>query len=217
MRKVLNVFMILVVLGAGGGGAYWFVKTRREPPRRKILPRPPLVEVIQATRGDHEVVVEAMGTVIPAKEVLLHAEVSGRVIKQTARLVPGDLFMAGEVIACIDPRDYELAVEREKARVEQAVSELKLEEGRQVVARREWSLLGSHPPSIGPAVGQDGGDAGGDLALRKPHLRSARAAIAAAQSSLNLAKIKLERATILAPFNALVEEEFIDVGQFVTP
>ena len=49
---------------------------------------------------------------------------------------------AGEVMARIDPRDYEAAVKQAKARLEDARLNLELEGGRQIVAKREWDVIG---------------------------------------------------------------------------
>jgi len=208
MKKALNVLLILVVLGVGAAAAHRFIRTRPKPARKPRSAKPPIVDVIRARRSAHTVVVEAMGTVIAAQEVTLRPQVSGLIVEQSPHLVPGGLLKKGEVVARIDPRDHELAVEREKGNVERAQFQLTLEESRQVIAEREWRLLGSDARAD---------EAGRDLALRKPHVRNARAALAAARSSLQLAQINVARSTARAPFNALIQEEFIDTGQLATP
>jgi len=161
-----------------------------------------------ASQSSEPVLVEAMGTVVPAKTVVVQPQVTGRIVEQNPKLLPGGLLKKGEVIARIDPRDYELAVEQQKAAVQRATFELKVEEGRQVVAKREWNLL---------EPGLTESEAGRALALREPQLQTAKAALEAARSGLEQATLSLERTTICAPFNALVKEEFIDLGQLVAP
>jgi len=208
MRRLVMLVAIVAVLAAAVYGARWLHKTRPRAKRVVVERKPTLVEVIAVTRGRERVVVVAMGTVIPEKTVVLQPQVTGRIIEQSPALMPGGLLKAGEIIARIDPTDYHLAIEQQKGNVARALFELKVEEGRNVIARREWKLLEPDIPNT---------DAGRQLALREPHLTNARAALAAARSSLDLAKLNLERTAILAPFNALVTEESIDVGQLVTP
>ena len=208
MRKVLRVILTILVLAAGIAAAVTLIRTRpraaRTPPRSAAT----LVEVITASKGSEHVLIEAMGTVVPAKTVVVQPQVTGRIVEQSPKLLPGGLFKKGDVIARIDPRDYELAVEQQKAAVQRATFELKVEEGRQVVAKREWNLLKSDLTES---------EAGRALALREPQLQTAKAALAGARSGLEQTTLSLERTTIRAPFNALVKEEFIDLGQLVAP
>ena len=149
-----------------------------------------------------------MGTVVPAKRVVLQPEVNGRIVAQSHQLQPGGLFKTGDVILRIDPRDYETAVKRQEAAVEQARIEVEIEKGRQVIAEREWKLLEED-------ISLDG--VSQDLALRKPQQKNARVALEAAESTLEQAKLQLERTTVYAPFNAVTQEEFVDEGQLVNP
>jgi len=208
MRKVLRVILPVLVLAVGIAAAVTLIRTRpraaRTPPRVAAT----LVEVITASKGSEQVIIGAMGTVVPAKSVVVQPQVTGRIVEQNPKLLPGGLLKKDEVIARIDPRDYELAVEQQKAAVQRATFELKVEEGRQVVAKREWNLLES---------GLTESEAGRTLALREPQLQTAKAALAAARSGLEQATLSLERTTIRAPFNALVKEESIDLGQLVAP
>jgi len=182
MRKVLRVILPVLVLAVGIAAAVTLIRTRpraaRTPPRVAAT----LVEVITASKGSEQVIIGAMGTVVPAKSVVVQPQVTGRIVEQNPKLLPGGLLKKDEVIARIDPRDYEL--------------------------EREWNLLES---------GLTESEAGRTLALREPQLQTAKAALAAARSGLEQATLSLERTTIRAPFNALVKEESIDLGQLVAP
>lgn len=205
---LFKVAPIALVLGVSVYGAYWMVQHRPAPVRVVTEVKPTLVEVVTARRGAEPVRVSVMGTVIPARTVALMPQVSGRVIEQSPNLVPGGRVREGEILARIDPRDYELLVEQQKAQVERAQYELKMEEGRQVVAQREWSLMD-------PALPKP--EANTDLALRRPQLKAAQAGLAAAQSALQMAQLNLERTVLYAPFDALVQEESVEIGQFLSP
>ena len=208
MKPVVSIVAIVLVLGLSVAGAMVLVRLRDKPERREPAAKPPLVETVTAQRGEHRVTVAATGVVLPDSEVAIVPQVSGLVVEKSAELLPGGRLTKGDVIARIDPRDYGFAVERADADVERARYELALEKGRQVVAKQEWGLLGKDMPTD---------EAARDLALRRPHLRNAEAALRAAESSLALARLNLERTTLRAPFNAIVREESIGVGQLATP
>jgi RND family efflux transporter MFP subunit len=207
-RKVLRWALPPIIIVAGVLGAWWLIANRPGAQRAPIETIPPLAQIVRVERSAERVSIVAMGTVVPAKRVVLQPEVSGRIVEQSPQLLPGGLFAAGDVILQIDPRDYEAAVKQQEATVEQARLEVKLEEGRQVIAEREWKLLEEDIPLDQASM---------DLALRKPHQKNAEAALAAAESRLEQARLQLERTTVYAPFNAVVKEEFVDEGQLVSP
>ncbi len=207
-KEILRRLLPIVIIAVGVLGAWWLVANRPRAQREQVEPIPPLVQVVEARRSSEPVTVVAMGTVVPAKRVVLQPEVNGRIVAQSPQLQPGGLFKTGDVILRIDPRDYETAVKRQEAAVEQARLEVEIEKGRQVVAEREWKLLEED-------ISLDG--ASQDLALRKPQQKNARVALEAAESTLEQAKLQLERTTVYAPFNAVAQEEFVDEGQLVNP
>jgi RND family efflux transporter MFP subunit len=207
-KRLMKVALPLAIVSGALLVAVALVKTRPTAERTVSREAATLVRVVRATRSRERVRVLGMGTVIPAQQVILQPEVSGRIVEQSPKLVPGGYFSDGEVVARIDPRDYELAVEQQKASVARAEFELKVEEGRRKIAEREWKLLEQDVPWTA---------AGRDLALRKPHMENAVAALEAARSGLERAQLDLERTTIRAPFNAVVREESVDVGQMISP
>lgn len=205
-------FKLIIVSGIIGGGvliALFLIRSKPQAERKPISVGAPLVETIQVAPRNEQVAVTAMGTVLPAREVTLQPQVSGKVAEVNSRLIPGGRFQAGAMLLKIDDRDYRIAVEQQKAKISQAVVELKTEQRRQTVARKEWDLLSPDLKSISPE--------GRDLALREPQLESAKAALESAKSALEKARLDLERTVIEAPFNGFVREKFVDVGQFVSP
>jgi RND family efflux transporter MFP subunit len=104
----------------------------------------------------------------------------------------------------IEPRDYELAVERADAAVARAQVALQQEEAEALVARQEWDEL---HPNEEPSSG---------LVVREPQIRQARAELEAAKADLAVAELNLERTRISVPFDGVVVSENVDAGQFVT-
>jgi multidrug resistance efflux pump len=155
----------------------------------------PVVEVVAAEEVPVERIVEAFGTVVPARQVEILPEVSGRVIEFHPALEPGGIIPGGETLIKIDPEEYELALARAQAGLAEAEADLQVEQGRQIVAQREWDLFG-----------KDWAESREDeaLALREPQLRQAEARIASASSLVKQAELDLRRTEIKAPFDVLV-------------
>ncbi len=208
LRIFLKVMLPLAVLALGALVARALIRSRKPPERVKVTPPVSRVEVVEAPPSTDPVTVVATGTVQPAHELQLAAEVSAKVTGIHANLEPGGRVAAGAVLVRLDRRDYALAVTQQQANVERARFELKLEEGRGTVAEREWKLL----PDAQAAT-----ETGRALAQRKPHLENARAALRAAKAGLRRARLNLERTEVKAPFAAVVTARQVELGQLVGP
>lgn len=203
LKWALSVGVVIAAIAV----AVVLVVTKEEPPRAEKPLEGTLVEIIRVDAAQRKVDLHAKGTVVPAKEIVLQAEVGGRVVWQSDELVPGGRFDAGDAIVKVDPRDYQLAVESFRARVRQARLDFTLERRRAEVAKREWDSFGKI----------DATDEQRALAQREPQLEAARLALKAAESTLKKAELDLKRATLRAPFNAMVVSESVDLGQLISP
>ena len=182
------------------------VKTAKQPEPEQRVDLGALVEVVEVRRDAHRIDVQAQGTVLPARRVVVQPQVAGRVEWIAEAFQPGGRFSAGAPLFRIEQADYELAVATARSALAEAEAQLALEQGRGRVAEREWELFRDE---------LDDEQREAALALRQPQLQSARAAVAAAQSRLRRAELDLERTTVRAPWNALVLDESLDVGQTV--
>lgn len=203
IRYLLPVGLIVSAVVA----AVWMVRSSPKAGRRtRKQKRARLVEVTSVESASHRVVVEAMGTVIPARRVTIHPQVQGKVIFMSEALTPGSEVSRGKRLLRIESSDYLLAVRQRQSDLAKARAELAQEKGRQAVAKKEYELLGKKVA---------GGDR--DLMLRKPQLQTAKAAVAAAEAALARARLDLSRTTIRAPFNGVVDERHVNLGSRVTP
>lgn len=206
MSRVLIRFLVCVlILGAAAVGAFAMIRSRPAASRDAAPPVPPVVEVLRALPVDTVARVTGTGEVVPAREVTIVPEISGRVIEQASRLVPGGRFDAGEILLRVDPRNFENEVRQRRNQLEQARLDLEVEVGRAAVARKEWRLHGDASAAAKP------------LALREPYLAAARSHVEAAESALERAEIDLSRTVIRAPFDGTVTRERVEVGQYVSP
>lgn len=211
MLKAFFRFLIhgaapLAIVVIGGYGTYLMLMS---PPRAEKHEAELLVPTIQTAAlepADIPIYVEAFGTVIPARRVVLQPEVGGRVLDQHPNLIPGGLIFSGEEILRIDPSEYEIAVRKAEAQLASAQADLDMEAGQQTIARREWELLEGDLTE---------GLANPSLVLREPQLQNAEAVRDSAQTALDEAKLSLSRTILKAPFDSLVLEEFVETGQLV--
>lgn len=206
-KRLLRILAAVVIVGAGLAGAAYLQKSTVKPQKRPPAKWVPVVETQSLMRTSHAVTVTAMGTVVPARTVMLKSRVPGQIVAMSPEFIEGGFLKDGSAVVQLDDTDYKLALEQKKSELVNAQYALKLEMGRQEVAQREWQILNG-----------DRGSAAfdSDLALRKPHLDKARADVAAARAAVEKATVDLSRTRITAPFNAVVRSKSVDLGSQVS-
>ena len=206
--KILRFITPIIVLTASVAIGFALMKTGPVPEKKPTFATVPVVEVIRAEPTSYTPVIEGSGVVVPAKQLALHAEVSGRLLEVHEALVPGGLIHENETLFRINDEEYELALAQQQANVAQAELELTVEQGRHSVAAHEWDRIESD---------LDVTTEGRELALRRPQLDHAERRLRAAQSGVDRAQLNVDRTEIAAPFNALVLSENVERDLLVTP
>lgn len=201
-RALLPLAILLV--GAGAFGA--MVLTREVPERVEQPYLGPLVESVAAPPTTVRITVNGQGTVQPGAEIDLVSQVAGIVVWKSPQLEAGGYFSAGELLARIDARDYELAVEAAAAAVAQAEYGLEVERGEAAVAGQEWERMRQ--------VDGEAAVAANPLVLHIPQVRASEAQLAAARARLAAASLRLDRTRLYAPFPGRVRDSSVDRGQF---
>lgn len=202
--KILRVLLPLVVLGGAGFVAYWIISTKPEPRQRNFTPGATQVEVFVLKPSSYQVELETQGTVRARTESTLIPEVRGRILEIGANFHEGAFFEEGEVLMRIDPRDYQtelVVADANLAQMELALSE---EQARADQAYQDWKRLNL-------------GEEPGDLVLRTPQLKRAKANVLSAQARLETAERNLEKTEIRAPYAGRILTKNVDVGQYVSP
>jgi len=207
-KHLLKIILPVIVIVIGIAAAFYLKNTGPESKRQPPVKLAPLVRVKSLSPANHIVVLKAMGTVVPAIEVELKPQVTGEVIDINPDFIEGGLLKAGSLVLQIDTEDYKLALTQKEKALADASYSLKLELGRQEVAKQEWELLNGD---------KDAEDREVELALRKPHLEKAKAEINAAKAEVEKACLDLSRTQIKAPFNAMVLSRLVNIGSQVTP
>ncbi len=203
LRTVLPV--LLIIMGLAGG--YYYKSSRPEIKRKPPVKSAVVVETIEIKPGDYQGAVQVMGTVIPEKEVVLKAKVSGEVVFISPEFVVGGRVKKGELLITLEDADYRIEVGKAQSALDKALSDLAIEQGSQMIAKEELKLINE---ASGETISAT------DLALRKPQLAQVKAGVKSARADLEKAKLNLSRTQVFVPFNALVIEKNVEKGSLVT-
>ncbi len=206
-RIVVSVVVCVVLIGAAAGASHLIFalepKAQSESATRRSAA---LVETIQLTRGDYRPTLEVLGVVEPARDVVLSPRVSGEIVGMEAGFVPGGLVEGGQKLLQIDPIDFMRVVTARESEMRQVKAELAIEQGRQLVARQEFELLGEEVSTENQP-----------LVLREPQIESIRARLQAAEAAVEQAQLDLDRTAVRAPFDAQILTRTVNLGSQVGP
>ena len=203
--RFVKLGLPVLVLGIAGIFVWQINDSAPTAGRRAPQAQPRLVDVQPVTREDVRITVTGLGTVTPSRQLVMYPEVTGLVKSMRNHLLPGSQIKKGEALVQIDPLEYEIQLEKQKAEVALADSELQKEMGQQAIARQEFEL-----------VGQELSEVQKSLVLRQPQLDAARAKLAQAKAALAQAQMNVDRTRIKAPFNAQVISRNIETGSRVS-
>lgn len=200
---VLQPLIVLVILVGGFSAASRLSLRREPPPRAERAVYAPLVRIHRVETGPHAIAVRGNGTLEARSRIDLVPQVGGEIVAIHPGLRAGGRFRAGEVLAQIEPRDYELEVARAEAEVSSAETALVTNRAESEVAIEEWDRLnpGEPPPP---------------LVSLEPQIREADARLAAAEATLESARLDLSRTELALPFDGRVVDATVDLGEIVT-
>ena len=200
MKRIIAPIIIVAVAGAITAA---LIMNRPDPVVKAPEERVTLVEVQTASASDMLFSVSSQGTVEPRTQTTLVAEVSGLVMSVSEKFVVGGFFREGDLLLSLDTADYEVSVQQARANLLTAQAQLTQEQAQADQAARQWDSSG-RPRADAPP-----------LALRTPFLAEANARVLFAEADLARAQRQLERTNIRAPYDGLVREKMVDIGQYV--
>ena len=205
-HKKTILICLAILLVAGGVTAFIFLTEPTASPSGATKETAMLVETVSVQRGTFQPTVVATGTVQPSRDITLSPRVSGEIVELARGFTPGGFVKKGEVLMQIDPADYRNSLQLRKSDLRQVAADLKIEQGRQDVARQDYEL-------VEDMVSLDSKD----LVLREPQLNAVKASLEAARAAVNQAELNLQRTTIRAPFDAQVLSRNANLGSQVAP
>ena len=188
MTKNKQIILPLIIL-AIGGLFYWVFASMKTPPEEKIqVDITPVVAVENVSVAPLTLQVDSYGIVKPKYETQLVAQVSGQIMELSEIFVRGGFVKEGQLLARIDPNDYEAALIEAQANLASARASLQKERAQGKVAEREWQKITHSSPT--------------DLSLRKPQLAQELARVKAAQAAVLRTERNVERTEVKAPWQA---------------
>ncbi len=176
------------------------------PPRFEVEPPALLVQVLTMQKEPVQFSVDSQGVVTPRTRTTIVSEVTGHIVEVSSNLESGGFFTKDEVLARIDPRNYETALKRAQADLAKSRTKVQTEQALAAQALDNWNTL--------QGLSADNDDPS-DLTLRKPQLAEALAELDLNQAALEKATEDLDRTIIRAPFDGMIVEKLSDLGQFV--
>ncbi len=198
-----NLFLLSIVVTIFLIGSLLFI-FKRPPLKNPDIEVPvPAVAIYYVLDEQVETLVEAQGMVQPSKSIDVIARVAGVVDSVSPQFAKGGFFGNSEQLLSVEDNDYRYALIRAEARLSEAKKTLAIEKGQSLQAQREWRDLGD--------------DEANALFLRQPQLDAAEGQVASAQADVDQAKLELDRTKVIAPFDSIISEKFVEIGEYVTP
>jgi RND family efflux transporter MFP subunit len=196
------------------------------------------VSVATVSKRATERTITALGSLQAKQEVLLSAKVSGRL--KTIAVDIGSAVKTGEVVARIEPRDYELQAQQAEAALAQTRARLglPLQDGDDTVELEKISSVKEaralyeeasrnrdrahslDEAKLIPKSELDAAEAAHNVAFNRyqtalDEARQRQAALAERRAELELARLRLSDSSIKAPFDAVVQTRYVNTGAYL--
>ena len=194
------LWLLLIALLAAGG-IWWLSQraTTQNPGGRAGAPPMPVV-VAPAAKGDVNIVFNALGTVTPTATVIVRSQISGHL--QQINFAEGQKVKQNDLLAVIDPRPYELALEQAQGQLikDQAL----LKQAQTDLAR--YQVLAKED-----SIAQQTVDAQVQL------VHQYEGAIKIDQGQIDNDNLNIAYCHVTAPVSGRVGLRQVDLGNYVTP
>ncbi len=247
---IFGAIIPVLLVAAGVGVMIWMKRPEpgKKPPvenNRAALLGQMLAADVQTVRALAEVSdsldIPVNGLVVPFREISLAAEVAGRITDKDPNTRSGNFVQAGDVLYRVDPRDYELEVERVTRRLDQERAALgeqqqDIDNAKRLleVAEQEMKLAEAEVERFERLAGNFRSEAELDQAKRsrlasmnqrvtiqnQVSLLEARrtrlqSAIQLAETELRQAELNLERTVVRSPVAGRVVSEQVEADSYV--
>lgn len=202
MATKKQIIIPIVILATGIAAMVGFSSMKKPPEEKPEVDNTPIVAISNISVAPMTLEVSSHGMVTPKYETQLIAQVNGEIVELSDAFVRGGFVKKDQLLARIDPNDYQAALIDAQASMATARAALEKEVAQGKVAEREWKKITDTSPT--------------ELSLRKPQLAQELARVKAAQASVLRAERNLERTEIRAPYDAMIDSRNIGLGSFVT-
>ncbi|WP_244613015.1 efflux RND transporter periplasmic adaptor subunit [Methylosinus sp. Ce-a6] len=199
-RRHLARWITAALLGALALGAWRYRAAEPPPPPGGGRGAATAVAAAEIVRGDFPVVYTGLGTVTALVTSVVKAQVSGPLLK--VRYTEGQTVEAGDILAEIDPRPFDLAVAQAKA-------QLQKDEALLQNAERDLSRYETLRAKIKDGVSAQ------QLDTQHSLIGQYRAAVEMDRALLGQAELNLSYTRIAAPIDGRIGLRLVDPGNIV--
>jgi multidrug efflux system membrane fusion protein len=208
--------LVIAILAVGGLGTIWYVNHSGPPIDQSRGGRRggggggggrfggqngPLPVIVQAAaKGDIDVYLDGLGTVTPLATVTLRTQINGLLMQVAFQ--EGQMVNKGDLLAVIDPRPYQVALEQAQGQQIQAQAQLAEAEAdldRYTKLSEQDSIAKQQVDAQRALVDQD------------------RGLVQTDQAAIDSAKLNLSYCHVTAPVSGRVGLRQVDAGNYVTP
>ena len=241
---ILRIVAAIALLACSEGLRRFFASFKKPPAKNEIVEKTFIVEALSVTRGNHEIKLQGYGVIRSSETVNISSEISGVIDFVNPNLEIGLTIKQGETLFKIDPKDYQLAVEREKARIatlKSQIAELETDikfteenvvlQNEEVILadnelKRQKELAGKGIGSVNNAETAQRSliNSKAALLLSRQKLQAARNRITTlnnqieeAKNILDMQENNLNKCLIKSPQSLRVTAKNIEKGQLATP
>ena len=168
------------------------------PPKEEkaVVLKPRSVNTAVVALCDLPIVANAVGRLVPNREVVLSSQVSG--IVQAYSVDTGDAAVADNMVVTLDPTDYQLALNEAKANLHSA-------RARYAAASNSFGRAGKLLPEkvITPEY----------YDKIEAEFKATKAAVSQAEAVVDINRRRLDKTVIKAPFDGFVVRRLVETGQ----
>jgi membrane fusion protein, multidrug efflux system len=198
-RRIALIGAFLATLAGGGAAVYWYAVPGSQPAHARASARAGVpVSVAVVGRQDVPIYLTGLGAVQASVTVAIHSQVDGKL--QEVLFTEGQHVKKGDVLAKIDPRLFQAALDQAKAK--KAQDQAQLTSAEKDLARSKTLVLSNITSQ--QIVDQQQGK-----------VDQLKAAIAADEAMIQTAQTQLEYSTITAPSDGRMGVRLVDPGNIV--
>ena len=244
-RLIKRIVICAVVLLVGIVGMLALSALKTPPAEVVSTEKPIYVETRTAALESVQVIISGYGEVRALETVTISPEVSGRITDIHPRLRLGEIIPEGEILFRIDSRDYQASLDEATATtlqwentirrlgVQQKIDaqRLKALERNRELAWAEYRRIKSlyDTDKVGTRSGVEAAERAANnasnqadlldqtVSLYPIRLKEARNSLTAAQARMDIARTRLERCTVAAPFDGRIKAASLEKNQYVSP
>lgn len=191
-------FLVILVAAALLIGLIWYLSRHQPLPRGGRFGEAQSVGIATVREGAMPITVNALGTATPLATVTVRPQVSGPVIR--FNFTEGQMVKKGDVLAEIDPRPFQAALDQARGQ---------LERDRATLANAKTDLARYQNLWNQKAISEQ------QLATQRATVKQDAGVVAADQANVDSAQLNLSYTRIRSPIDGRAGIRLVDVGNLV--